>query len=91
MLNPDAEGRRLSSKTTLDLAVGDMISYRTCGGGGYGDPAARDPRLVQRDVRDRKVSVERARDLYRVEIDPSTWAVDEPATERLRTTDGDAR
>ena len=90
VLNPDAEGRRLSSKTTVDLAVGDVISYRTCGGGGYGDPASRDPRLVQRDVRDRKVSVERARDLYRVEIDPSTWAVDEPATERLRTTDGDA-
>ena len=27
---------RLSSKTTLDLEPGDVISVRTCGGGGYG-------------------------------------------------------
>jgi N-methylhydantoinase B len=88
VLNPDGENRKLSSKTTVDLAVGDVISYRTCGGGGYGAPQERDPVLVQRDVRDRKVSVERARELYRVAIDPATWSVDDEETERLRRDGG---
>jgi N-methylhydantoinase B len=87
VLNPDSENRRLSSKTTVDLVVGDVISYRTCGGGGYGPPTERDPELVQRDVRDRKVSVERARELYGVAIDPSTWSIDEAETARLRRRD----
>ena len=34
---------RLSSKTTLELGPGDVISVRTCGGGGYGRPEERDP------------------------------------------------
>ena len=87
VLNPDGENRRLSSKMTVDLAVGDVISYRTCGGGGYGAATDRDPALVQRDVRDRKVSVERARELYGVAIDPATWAIDEAQTARLRRQD----
>ena len=36
---------RLGSKTTVDLEPGDVISVRTCGGGGYGPPEERDPRL----------------------------------------------
>ena len=44
--------------------------------------------LVLRDVRDRKVSVERARELYRVAIDPATWSVDDEETERLRRDGG---
>ena len=38
------------------------------GGGGMGDPAARDPALVARDVRDGLVSVENARLLYQVAV-----------------------
>ena len=38
---------------------GDTISYRTCGGGGYGPPAERDPARVARDVREGKVSARR--------------------------------
>src|SRR5215213_5861041 len=55
----------LSAKTTLEVRAGDTISYRTCGGGGYGNPEERDPELVRRDVREGKVSVERAREVYR--------------------------
>jgi N-methylhydantoinase B len=57
---------RLGSKTTLDLEPGDVISVRTCGGGGYGPPEERDPELVRRDVREGKISAARARDVYGV-------------------------
>ena len=60
VLNPDGEARRLSSKVTLELKPGDVISYRTCGGGGYGPPSERDPQSVLDDVREGKVSLERA-------------------------------
>jgi N-methylhydantoinase B len=84
ILNPDGEARRLSSKTTLELQPGDVISYRTCGGGGYGRPEQRDPQLVLRDVREGKVSLQRAREVYRVAIDPHTWTVAAEETACLR-------
>ena len=73
---------RLSSKTTLDLVPGDVISVRTCGGGGYGPPEERDPERVLRDVLQGKVSPERARDIYRVAI--VDRRVDLATTEELR-------
>jgi len=60
------EEQRLSAKCTIELEAGDVVSYRTCGGGGYGPPAERDPEHVRQDVREGKVSVERARDVYGV-------------------------
>ncbi len=89
VLNPDRENRRLGSKTTVELQPGDVVSYRTCGGGGYGPPEARDPRLVLRDVREGKVGLARAREVYRVAIDPATWTVDEAETARLRAEPAD--
>ena len=61
-----------------------MVSYRTCGGGGYGPPEDRDPQDVLWDVRNGKVSLERARQIYRVAIDADTLTVDLDATSRLR-------
>ena len=61
------------------------MSYRTCGGGGYGPPEERDPNLVCRDVREGKVSLERAREIYKVAVDPQSWTADEAETERLRS------
>lgn len=83
VLNPAGEDRRLSSKTTLELDDGDVISYRTCGGGGYGPPYERDPELVLRDVIERKVSAERARSEYGVAV--VDGRVDEGETARLRS------
>ena len=74
----------LGSKVTVDLKPGDVVSYRTCGGGGFGAKEERDPELVLRDVRQGKVSLERARDLYRVAIDTNDWSVDQPETAMLR-------
>ena len=84
VLNPDGEAMELESKVTLELKPGDVVSYRTCGGGGYGPPGERDPQQVLRDVRDGKVSLERARTVYRVAIDADAWVVDEEKTEQLR-------
>jgi N-methylhydantoinase B len=60
----DGVETRLPAKTTLDVQPGDTISYRTCGGGGYGPPEERDPARVERDVREGKVSAERAWEVY---------------------------
>jgi N-methylhydantoinase B len=78
----DGVERRLSSKTTLDLVPGDVISVRTCGGGGYGPPTERDPERVLRDVLQGKVSAERAREIYKVAI--AERCVDLASTEDLR-------
>ncbi|MBI3977508.1 MAG: hydantoinase B/oxoprolinase family protein [Chloroflexi bacterium] len=84
VLNPDGVAKRLGSKVTVELRPGDAISYRTCGGGGYGAPDEREPELVLADVREGKVSVERAESVYKVAIDGDHWTVDVGATARLR-------
>ena len=78
----DGVETRLSSKTTLDLVPGDVISVRTCGGGGYGPPEERDPERVLRDVVEDRVTAERARDVYRVVI--ADRQVDQAKTDALR-------
>ena len=61
------------------------MRVQSCGGGGYGPASDRDPHLVLRDVHEGKVSLQRAREIYRVAIDPDTWTVDEGETEKLRS------
>ena len=85
VLNPDGETRPLTSKSVTRLSPGDTVSFQTPGGGGYGPPAERDPDLVAADARDGKISPVRARDVYRVVLDPSTGQVDSSATARLRS------
>jgi N-methylhydantoinase B len=63
----------------------DRVFIRPAGGGGYGDPAAREPERVLLDVMDGYVSKEAARDLYGVEVDTETWSIDRAATESLRS------
>ncbi|MDO8631782.1 MAG: hydantoinase B/oxoprolinase family protein [Phycisphaerales bacterium] len=84
VLNPDREARQLSSKCVVQLKPGDTVSFQTPGGGGYGPADQREPERVLKDARDGKVSVERARDIYRVEIDPVGWRINKMATKRLR-------
>jgi N-methylhydantoinase B len=60
-----AKERVLSSKTPyLPLDQGTLVWLQSAGGGGYGDPKARDRALIERDLRDGYVSVERAREVY---------------------------
>lgn len=64
--------------------LGDVEVSVTGGGAGVGDPAERDPAAVAEDVRNELVSVEFAREVYKVAVDPVTFAVDEAATKALR-------
>ena len=81
LLNPSTAGeRRLHSKGSYRLSSGDLISWRTSGAGGSGDPLERDPVAVERDVRDGLVAIEAAARHYGVLIDPATKRVDIAAT-----------
>lgn len=84
LLNPDGEARFLGSKTTVALTPGDVVSYRTCGGGGYGPPENRHPDKVLNDVLEGKISLSRARDVYRVAIDPDSSEINHEQTEHYR-------
>jgi N-methylhydantoinase B len=70
------------------LEPGERLEYRYGGGGGWGDPLARDPAAVLDDVWDEYVSVEGARRDYGVVITGSlesmNLAVDADATRAER-------
>jgi N-methylhydantoinase B len=67
-----------------------VFRYETNGGGGWGDPYARDPEKVRADVRDEYVSIEGALADYGVVVvgdpqrDPEGVRVDAEATQRHR-------
>jgi N-methylhydantoinase B len=65
------------------LYPGDRVRFQVSGGGGYGDPKARDPQRVARDVAEGYVSVEGARRDYAVAMN-SSKQVDELETGKLR-------
>jgi N-methylhydantoinase B len=69
--------------TFFTVRAGDVIELRAMGGAGYGDPFARDPERVARDVRDGYVSTDGAREKYGVGINPD-GTVDNGATRALR-------
>jgi N-methylhydantoinase B len=86
VLNPDTPDEKpLKSKGMDQLKKGDVVSLRLPGAGGYGDPRARDREAVLRDVRDGKVSREKAKEEYGVIIDGKTITADREATQRLET------
>ena len=74
----------LSSKITLQLEFGDTISYRTSGGGGYGNPFTRNPQKVLEDYLQGKISYERAHDKYGVEVDINKKKINYIKTKILR-------
>ena len=70
------------------LAPGEAIHYRTVAGGGYGDPAERDPAAVAEDVARGWLSQESALSIYRVALVRAAngidVVVDEERTSLLR-------
>jgi len=54
--------------TELELKAGDAVTFLTAGGGGYGDPALRDPADVTNDLREGFISPEAADKLYGVRL-----------------------
>jgi N-methylhydantoinase B len=55
-----------SKFANLIVEAGDAIMLDSAGGGGYGDPLAREPELVMQDIRDGFVSPEAAEKYYHV-------------------------
>jgi N-methylhydantoinase B len=70
----------------VTLEPGERLLSEGCGGGGFGDPLRRDPELVRRGVREDRISLARAYDVYGVvfRAQGSERVVDEEATLRRR-------
>lgn len=56
----------LSKEQDVPLKAGDRVRVKTPGGGGYGEPAKRDPKLIDEDVRLERYTAEEARRLFTV-------------------------
>ena len=63
----------------------EQFKFESTGGGGWGSPKERPSERVLEDVLDGYVSIDAARELYGVAIDPRAMKVDEAATARLRS------
>ncbi|MBL3703235.1 methylhydantoinase [Sulfitobacter sp. BDSS02] len=74
----------LSKEQDIPLGPGDRVHVRTPGGGGYGDPFKRDPKLVAEDVRLGRYNIDQAKELFGVAMTATDFTVDEPATATLR-------
>ncbi|MCB0109545.1 MAG: hydantoinase B/oxoprolinase family protein, partial [Caldilineaceae bacterium] len=90
-----ANGESVEPKTVMWLDPGTRMTLNPPGGGGYGDPLARDPQRVFDDVVNGYVSMEAAREIYGVVIVfvgkadslvrlPAHYRLDEVATAVLR-------
>jgi N-methylhydantoinase B len=76
-------GTTLRTKGFQVIPDGDRLILKLPGGAGMGDPAARDPALVARDVRDGLVSAGNARLLYKV-VFKADGTLDATGTTMLR-------
>ena len=70
IIREDGSEETINSKILTRVHTGDQLVLETAGGGGYGDPANRDPEAVRDDVRNRKVTKSAALADYGVEVDP---------------------
>jgi N-methylhydantoinase B len=68
----------------IQVKHGEILGKVSGGGGGVGNPAARDPSRVLRDVVNGVTTIDYARKTYKVAIDPATMTVDEAGTAALR-------
>ena len=70
--------------------LGDVVTYLSPCGGGYGNPLNRDPAKVLDDLLDGYITPEHAKAVYGVVFMPVSngydWGLDMPATDALRAT-----
>ena len=66
------------------MKAGDVMHVQIACAAGWGDPLEREPEAVALDVRNERVSLSAAAEVYGVRIDAATLAVDEDATLALR-------
>lgn len=70
---------------------GEIYLQSQGAGGGYGDVLDRDPERVMKDIAERVVSAETARDIFKVIFDEGTLAVDVERTVQARREERSAR
>lgn len=75
---------RVARIVDYKLRRDDVVSIRTGGGGGWGNPLERDPSLVLRDVVNGYITIDIARNVYGVVIKPDTISIDWEGTIELR-------
>jgi len=87
-INPDTRAaKRLPTRyADYPLRAGDIFRLDTPGGGGHGDPLARDAERVLADVREGLVSRQAAEHDYGVVLEPAarSWVIDRTATQARR-------
>lgn len=69
---PDGTQKSITSES---LPAGSIVTIQTGGGGGWGNPHNRDPKAVAEDVSNDFVSVEAARTVYGMDVDPDTFEI----------------
>lgn len=68
IVRTDGSRQRGGRVTSLPLGHGDVVRIVTGNGGGWGDPATRDPEAVRRDLAGGAITPEIARDVYGIEV-----------------------
>lgn len=74
----------LSKRPPFFLEDGDIYMQCSSGGAGVGNPAEREPEKVKMDVINEYVSLEKAKEIYKVVLYPETLEIDYEATKKLR-------
>lgn len=85
IVHPGTDLEREVGVSSTAFESGGAIHNLTGGGGGWGNPFDRDPEKVAADVKQGFVSVEAAASDYGVVVNPTSFAIDEQATQKLRT------
>lgn len=83
VIRQDGRKEDLPGCALVHLNEGDILVAISGGGGGYGDPATRDPKAVAHDVQEGYITPGRARDVYRVAMTDKV-EVDAAQTQQLR-------
>jgi len=82
---PDGRVYQTTTKDLVeDVPEGTLLFQQAGGGGGYGSPHLRDPVLVAKEVKNGIISIERAKEDYRVVVDSKAFELDVEATRKLR-------
>ncbi len=66
IVRKDGSQTRVRKVSGERLSAGDLVSIRTAGGGGWGDPLKRDPEKVRQDILEGLISVDDAWHVYGV-------------------------
>lgn len=85
VIGPGTVGeKRFARASGVKVPAGTILSHRTAGGGGYGNPLERAAADVLKDVLDELITLDDARDHYGVVID-AAMQIDKKRTDSLRS------